>query len=243
VSEQPRLTVEGLSAGYDGAVVLHEASLVVGPGEFVTLLGGNGAGKTTLLRAVTGLVRPRRGAIRLEGRRIDGLPPYRIAALGVAAVPEGRRLFGELSVRENLLLGAYQPAARERADETLAIVERLFAVLRERRAQPAASLSGGEQQMVAIGRGLMARPRLLVLDDPFLGLTGSVVAEVDGVLRRLVRNEGLTVLAAGQHVRRLLRLADRAYLLESGRIVLEGRGEALAVHPRVQRTLLEWPAR
>jgi branched-chain amino acid transport system ATP-binding protein len=235
--------VEGVSAGYDGAVVLHEASLVVAVGEFVTLVGGNGAGKTTLLRAVTGLVPVRAGAIRLDGRRIDGLRPYHIAALGVATVPEGRRLFGELSVRDNLLLGAYQPAARREAAATLAVVERLFPVLRDRRDQPAASLSGGEQQMAAIGRALMARPRLLVLDDPFLGLAGSVVAEVDAVLRRLVDDEGLTMLAAGQHVRRLLRLADRGYLLEEGRVVLDGRAEALSAHPRVRSGLLEWTER
>jgi branched-chain amino acid transport system ATP-binding protein len=240
MSELPLLGVEGVSAGYDGAVVLREVSLAVHPGEFVTLLGENGAGKTTLLRAITGLVAVRAGTIRLDGRRLDGLRPYRIASRGVAAVPEGRRLFGDLTVRENLELGAYLEAARREAAATLDFVERLFPVLRERRDRPAAELSGGEQQMAALGRALMARPRLLVLDDPFLGLAGPVIADVSAALREVIAARRVAILAAGQHVRRLLRLADRVYLLGEGRIVLEGRGDELLRNPHVRRTLLEW---
>ena len=155
----PLLRVEGVSAGYDGALVLREVSLQVPRGAFVALVGPSGAGKTTLLRAMAGLLPIRRGAIRLDGARLDGLPPYRIAALGVTAVPEGRRLFDELSVRENLLMGAYLPAARRRTPETLALVEALFPLLGERRDAPAGTLSSGEQQMVALARGFMARPR------------------------------------------------------------------------------------
>jgi branched-chain amino acid transport system ATP-binding protein len=235
-----RLEVAGVSVGYGGAVVLREVSLTARPGEFVALIGPNGAGKTTLLRAIVGLVPTGAGVIRLDGTRLGGLPPYRIAALGVSAIPEGRRLFGDLTVRENLELGAYPPAARRHAPATLARVEQLFPLLRERRARPAAELSGGEQQMAAIGRALMARPRLLLLDDPFLGLAGPVIARVSEALRELTATAGLTILAAGQHVRRLLALADRAYLLDVGRVVVEGTGRALLEDASVRRSLLEW---
>jgi branched-chain amino acid transport system ATP-binding protein len=205
----------------------------------VALIGPNGAGKTTLLRAVTGRLPHQAGAIRLDGVPLGGLPPYRIAALGVATIPEGRRLFDELTVAENLDLGAYLPAARREAAATRAHLEALFPVLRERRDQPAGLLSGGEQQMVALARGLMARPRLLVLDDPFLGLGRAVIAGVCAALRALTADRGLGVLAAGQHVRRLLRLADRAYLLDEGRVVVEGPAAALRGDARVRQTLLE----
>lgn len=238
----PLLRVEGVSAGYDGALVLREVSLEVPRGAFVALVGPSGAGKTTLLRAMAGLLPIRRGAIRLDGARLDGLPPYRIAALGVTAVPEGRRLFDELSVRENLLMGAYLPAARRRAPETLALVEALFPLLGERRDAPAGTLSSGEQQMVALARGFMARPRCLLLDDPFLGLASPVVGRVAAALRELAEVRGVTILAAGQHVRRLLGLARRAYLLDEGHVLVQGSGADLLADPRVRRTLLE-PAR
>lgn len=235
----PLLRVEGVSAGYDGALVLREVTLEVRRGEFVALVGPSGAGKTTLLRAITGLLPVRRGEIRLDGTRIDGLPPYRIAALGVATIPEGRRLFDELSVRENLLLGAHLPPARRHAAETLALVERLFPRLADRRDAPAAVLSGGEQQMVALARALMARPRLLVLDDPFLGLARPLVGSFCRALAELTANGGITILAAGQHVRRLLRLAHRAYFLDEGRVAAVGSGAALLADPTVRRALLE----
>jgi branched-chain amino acid transport system ATP-binding protein len=237
----PLLEVESVTAGYGETVVVRDVTLAAGPGEIVALLGPNGAGKTTLLRAIAGLVPLRDGRIRLAGGRLDGLRPYRIARLGVATIPEGRHLFGELSVRENLALGAWPPPARAAEAETLSRVERLFPILAERRDRPAALLSGGEQQMAAIGRGLMARPRLLLLDDPFLGLARPVVAAVAGVLREMAR-EGLALVAAGQHVRRLLALADRAYLLDQGRVLAEGSAAELAGHAEVRRRLLEWPA-
>jgi branched-chain amino acid transport system ATP-binding protein len=235
----PLLQIEGVEAGYGEALVLRGVSLEVGAGEVVALLGPNGAGKTTLLRAVTGRLPLRAGAIRLSGVSLAGLPPYRIAALGVATIPEGRRLFDELTVAENLDLGAYLPAARREAAATRARLEALFPVLRERRHQPAGLLSGGEQQMVALARGLMARPRLLVLDDPFLGLARAVIAAVCAALRALAADDQLGILAAGQHVRRLLGLADRAYLLDEGRVVVNGPAAALRDDARVRRTLLE----
>jgi ABC-type branched-subunit amino acid transport system ATPase component len=194
---EPLLSVEGVTAGYGEAVIVRDVALAARPGEIVALLGPNGAGKTTLLRAIAGLVPLRAGAIRLAGARLDGLPPYRIAGLGVATVPEGRRLFPDLSVRENLELGAWPAAARGAA--------------------------------------------ALLLDDPFLGLARPVVAAVGRVLRELAR-EGLTLLAAGQHVRRLLGLADRAYLLDQGRVLVEGPAAELAVHPELRRRLLPWSA-
>jgi branched-chain amino acid transport system ATP-binding protein len=233
------LRIEDVEAGYGEALVLRGVSLEVRGGETVALLGPNGAGKTTLLRALTGRLPLRSGAIHLDGVSLDGLPPYRVAALGVATIPEGRRLFDELTVAENLDLGAYLPAARRDAAVTRARLEALFPVLRERRDQPAGLLSGGEQQMVALARGLMARPRLLVLDDPFLGLARAVISAVSAALRALTAEEGLGILAAGQHVRRLLGLADRAYLLDEGRVVVEGPAAALREDPRVRRTLLE----
>ncbi len=235
----PVLTVEAASAGYGGALVLREVSLEVRAAEFVALVGGNGAGKTTLLRAVTGRLPLRGGAIRLGGVRIDGLAPYRIAALGVATIPEGRGLFEELTVGENLELGAYLSAARREAAVTRALCEELFPLVRDKRDQRAGALSGGEQQMVALARGLMARPRLLLLDDPFLGLARAVIARFCAVLRELTGARGVAILAAGQHVRRLLALADRAYFLQQGRVLAEGPGPVLLQDPELRRTLLE----
>jgi branched-chain amino acid transport system ATP-binding protein len=233
------LEVDGVSAGYGETVILHDVSLAVGPGELVALLGSSGAGKTTLLRAITGLLSIRAGRVRLGAARLDGLPPHRIAALGVAAMPEGRRLFDELTVAENLLIGAYLPAARRRAPEARALVERLFPVLATRREAMAAHLSAGEQQMVALGRALMASPRCLVLDDPFLGLASALRVRLAPVLRALTDRHGLAILAAGQHVRTLLRVAHRGYVLDAGRVLASGPGPALLDDPDVRRTLLD----
>lgn len=234
----PLLVVENVSAGYNHLLVLKGCSLEVREGEFVALVGPNGAGKSTLLRTIAGLLAPRAGAIRLDGERIDGLPPYEIAARGITLIPEGRRLFGPLTVRENLELGAFLHRAEPHREETLRLVFRLFSVLEERQSAQAGVLSGGEQQMLALGRGLMTRPRLLCLDDPFLGLARQVIRRFCEALRSLAA-EGVAILAAGQHVKGLLRLAHRAYLLDHGQVVRAGSGAELFRDERLRRTLLD----
>jgi len=238
VSAPLLLTVRDVHAGYDDLTVLRGLSLEVRAGEFVALVGPNGAGKSTLLKALAGLLPVTSGEINLDGERIDGLPPYAIAARGLTLIPEGRRLFGPLSVRENLELGAFLPKAHARREETLRTILRLFPILQDKHSAPARLLSGGEQQMLALARGLMARPRLLCLDDPFLGLARSVTDRFCQAVHAIT-SEGITILAAGQHVRRLLRLATRAYLLEAGQVALTGPGPALLEDPRLSQTLME----
>jgi len=235
---EPLLVVDNVHAGYGDLLVLRGCSLEVREGEFVALVGPNGSGKSTLLRTITGLLTPQTGTIRFEGERIDGLPPYEIAARGIALIPEGRRLFAPLTVRENLELGAFLPRAHPHQEETLRRVFRIFPVLEEKQSARAGVLSGGEQQMLALARGLMARPRLLCLDDPFLGLARQVITRFCQAIRSLTV-EGITILAAGQHVRRLLRLAHRAYLLDEGQIVRAGSGAELFEDERLRRTLIE----
>jgi branched-chain amino acid transport system ATP-binding protein len=211
------LTVDAIDAGYGRVQVLKGVSLAVAPGELVTIVGPNGSGKTTLLRAIVGLVPLRGGAIQFMGAAVGGLATEAIVRRGLALVPEGRDLFTPLTVRENLLLGAFAvrgAARRERASDLERVLE-LFPALRPRLAQPAGTLSGGEQQMLAIGRALMARPRLLLLDEPSVGLAPLVIREIFRTLERL-RAGGLTILLVEQNARAALRVADRAYALEPG---------------------------
>ena len=232
------LEVDGLEAAYGaGAVALAGASLTVGAGELVALLGPNGAGKTTLVRCIAGLVRPRRGTLRWQGRPLTGVPPHAIVELGIAVVPEGRRLFGGLTVEENLALGAFTPRARAGACARLEAVYALFPVLRERRRQLARTLSGGQQQMVALGRALMADPRLLVLDEPSLGLAPRVVEAIFETLVAINR-QGVAVLLVEQNVHLALAVAHRACILEAGRVAREGPARALADDPEVRRAYL-----
>jgi branched-chain amino acid transport system ATP-binding protein len=231
------LEVQHVDVSYGRASVLHDVSLSVERGEIVVLLGPNGAGKTTTLRAISGMLAPRAGTIDFEGRRLNGLPPNRVAELGLLHVPEGRQLFGDLSVVDNLLMGAYAPPARARRDESLEQCLTLFPVLRGRRRQTAASLSGGEQQMVAVGRALMARPRMLLLDEPSLGLAPQLVATIFDVICK-VNAEGVSVLLVEQNVRHSLRVAHRAYVLEGGRVVRHGTAAQLAADPMVRRSYL-----
>ncbi len=232
------LQVEGLSVAYGDFQVLWDVSLEVGAGEIVALLGPNGAGKSTLLNSVSGLVPARHGRIALDGRRIDTLPAHQRVSLGLAHVLERRRLFPHLTVRQNLLLGGYHPDARPHRAESLRWVEALFPRLRERQDQLAHTLSGGEQQMVAIGRGLMARPRVLLIDEPTLGLAPLVVSAILDVLRRINREREITVLFIEQNVELALSVAQRGYILESGRVLLEGTADALLASGEVRRVFL-----
>jgi len=232
------LEVEGLDVAYGDFQVLWQASIRVGEGEIVAVLGPNGAGKSTLMNAVSGLLAPRAGRITFQGKRIDGLPAHRTAGEGLAHVLERRRLFPFLTVLDNVLLGAHNPAARTRRDETLARVERLFPVVAERRRQLAHTLSGGEQQMVAIARGLMARPRLLMIDEPFLGLAPVIVQQMGSLIRRIRDEEGVGILFIEQNVELALGLADRGYILESGRTILTGPSAELLQSEEVKRIFL-----
>jgi branched-chain amino acid transport system ATP-binding protein len=232
------LRVEGLSVAYGDFQVLWDVSLEVGAGEIVALLGPNGAGKSTLLNSVSGLVPAQAGRIEVDGRRVDGLPAHARVACGLAHVLERRRLFPHLTVRQNLLLGAYHPAAKPHRAESLAAVEGLFPRLRERHQQLARTLSGGEQQMVAIARGLMSRPRLLLVDEPTLGLAPRVVADILEVLRRINREQGVTVVFIEQNVELALSIAHRGYVLESGRLLLGGAADTLRTSAEVRRIFL-----
>jgi branched-chain amino acid transport system ATP-binding protein len=228
------LRVEDVEIAYGDLVAVRRVSLEVRAGEAVALIGGNGAGKTTTLRAISGLLRPRRGAIELDGRRVDGLPPSRVVAQGIAHVPEGRQLFPTMTVRENLELGAATREARARRARTLDMVLALFPVLAARAGQAAGTLSGGEQQMCAIGRGLMACPRLLMLDEPSLGLSPVMTTLIFETLAA-VNRDGTTLLIVEQNVPRALGLSQRGYVLENGAIALEGTREGLFANPHVKR--------
>jgi branched-chain amino acid transport system ATP-binding protein len=230
----PLLSIEGLKSGYGHVPVLHGIDLHVDAGEVVTLVGANGSGKSTLLKTVVGLVKARSGSVRFDGRDITRTSPEAAVRSGIALVPEGRMLFGPLTVDENLRLGAFSVKAGAEGTATdLEHVFHLFPVLRERLAQPAATLSGGEQQMLAVGRALMSRPRLLLLDEPSLGLAPKVIAEIFGTLDRL-RAEGLTVLLVEQDVKVALRHADRGYVMRTGRIALEGSSAALLADDHIR---------
>jgi branched-chain amino acid transport system ATP-binding protein len=231
------LTVAGLSAEYGSFRALFDISLEVVAGEAVAVLGPNGAGKTTLMRVISGMLPARSGTLTFEGQSLVGLKAPRIVASGIAHVPENRRLFARLSVEENLRMGAFLPAARAAFAERLAWVFELFPRLQERRTQLAGTLSGGEQQMVAIGRALMSKPRLLLLDEPSAGLAPLVVEQVFDLVRR-IRREGFTVLIVEQNVQQALELVDRAYLLEAGHITLEGSADALRANDVVRKSYL-----
>ena len=228
------LELAGVTAGYGAFTALWEVALRVDSGEAVAVVGPNGAGKTTLLRVISGLIAPRQGRIAFEGAELAGHPAYDVVAHGIAHVPEGRRLFPQLTVAENLKMGAFLPSARSRFGESLERVYALFPVLAERQTQRAGSLSGGEQQMLAVGRALMSRPKLILLDEPSMGLAPVMVLRLFDLIRR-VREEGYTILVVEQNVRQVLKLVDRAYLLEVGRIKMEGRAADLAEQDFVRK--------
>jgi branched-chain amino acid transport system ATP-binding protein len=231
------LRLEGIDAFYDDLQALAGVSFEVREKEIVALVGANAAGKSTTLRVISGLVSPRRGRVLLNDQDLTSVPAHERVDRGIVQVPEGRRLFPFMTVAENLLLGAHADRARGERDRTLAHVYELFPVLGERRAQLAGSLSGGEQQMCAIGRALMARPRLLMLDEPTLGLAPVLVAKIFETVRG-INGQGVTVLLVEQNVRQALTLAHRACVLESGRLVLEGQARELLGDERLKRAYL-----
>jgi branched-chain amino acid transport system ATP-binding protein len=233
----PILRIEALEVVYGDFQVLWGVSLEVRAGEVVCLLGPNGAGKSTIMNATTALVPRRAGRVVFKGEDLAGVPTHAIVARGLGHVLERRRLFPTLTVRQNLLLGGYNPAARAHRAASLAWVEGLFPLLAERRDQLAGTLSGGQQQMVAIARGLMARPRLLMIDEPFLGLSPKVVDEILAIVERINR-EGVAVLFTEQNVQLALSVSNRGYLLESGRIVLQGSGRDMLEHETVRHVYL-----
>ncbi len=227
------LEVRDLDVAHGEVMALRRVVLAVAEGESVAVIGANGAGKSTLLRTISGLLRPRGGAIAFDGVRVDHLPPYDVAALGIAHVPEGRRVLPEMTVEENLELGAFLPRPKARRKETLAWVYEVFPRLAERRRQQAGTLSGGEQQMLAIGRGLMLRPRLLMLDEPSLGLAPLIVEATFEKIAE-IRKGGIGILLVEQNVQRALGLADRGYVLEGGQVVLQGPSQTLLEDPHVK---------
>ena len=231
------LHVEGLKVCYGQVTALWDVGFDVEEGETVALVGANGAGKTTTLKAISGLLKPESGTVRLDGDPLESRSTMEIVERGVIHVPEGRKLFPEMTVRDNLLLGGFHVSARSRQAERLEKVFVIFRRLRERQSQMAGTLSGGEQQMVAIGRGLMAGPRILMLDEPSLGLAPALVEEMFGVVEEINR-QGVTVLLVEQNTEHALRIAHRGFVLESGRVVLRGTGAELLENQRVREAYL-----
>jgi branched-chain amino acid transport system ATP-binding protein len=231
------LEIKNIDVFYGDVQVVWDISFDVKQGEVVALIGANGAGKSTTLKTISGLVRPEKGEIIFEGKTVHDVKPYNLIELGIAHVPEGRRLFSDMTVEENLDMGSLKGDAKDKRVETKEMVFELFPRLKERRKQHAGTLSGGEQQMVAIGRGLMSRPRLLMFDEPSLGLAPILVREVFRVIES-IRSEGTTVLIVEQNVKQTLSVADRAYVLENGKIVITGTGESLLGDEHVKMAYL-----
>lgn len=231
------LEVDGVSASYGNVQILWNVSLNVKEGEIVTILGPNGAGKTTLVKTILGLLRPNSGSIKFFDRRIDKLPTYEIVDVGIVLVPEGREIFPKMTVYENLLLGAYGKEAEKNKDQSLETIFQIFPVLKERRKQLAQTLSGGEQQMLAIARGLMSKPKLLIMDEPSLGLAPMLVQKIFNSMRE-INERGVTILLVEQNVHRALEIADRGYLLESGKMVLSGDWNELLANEHVKKAYL-----
>jgi len=232
------LELDGVNTYYGSIQALHGISLSVDEGEIITLIGGNGAGKTTTLMSISGIVPPRSGSIRFLGRRIHGLAPDKIVALGICQVPEGRHIFPHLTVMENLDIGAYLRKDRAGVRRDLEYVFELFPILAERRGQEGGTLSGGEQQMLAISRALMARPRLLLLDEPSLGLAPLVIRKIFDIIRKINSEHNTTIFLVEQNANLALRVAHRGYVMENGRIVMADRAEALLGNEEVRHAYL-----
>lgn len=237
VNQSIMLQIEDIHVSYGGIRALKGVSIEVGEKEIVSLLGSNGAGKSTTIRAISGLVSAQSGDIRFEGKSIRGLAPHKIQRLGLVHIPEGRKVFANLTIRENLMMGAYYIREKSRLSKLFDGVYEMFPVLESRSQQLAGTLSGGEQQMLAIGRALMSQPRLLMMDEPSLGLAPLVVADVFRIIEK-IKNEGVTVFLIEQNANAALRIADYAFLLENGVISLEGPGYELLIDPKVKQAYL-----
>ena len=231
------LEVKNIDVFYGRVQALWGVSFKIKKGEIVALVGANGAGKTTLLNTIFGLVRPASGTVQFQGRRIEGLVPHNIGTLGLSYVPEGGRLFTEMTVRENLEMGSYSYEAWKERGATVNQVYEMFPILKDRQGQLAGTLSGGERQMLAIGRGLMSRPKLCIFDEPSYGLAPLLVTEIFRIIQGL-RDQGIAILMIEQNVQQTLEIADRAYLLENGRVVLEGAGEKFLKNKHVKKAYL-----
>ncbi|WP_462267560.1 ABC transporter ATP-binding protein [Desulfobacter sp.] len=231
------LEVNNIDAGYGDVQVIFDLSMHIEEGEVVSIIGGNGAGKSTLLRTISGLMKPSSGQIYFKGRSMHTLPPEEIVNRGIVHVPEGRRLFSLMTIKDNLIVGAYNKEADKYKEQTLAQVYEMLPRLKERENQTALTMSGGEQQMVAIGRGLMARPKILMLDEPSLGLAPVLINSIFETIRKIA-DQGTTVLLVEQDVNHSLRLSDRGYVLEHGRIALEGRADELLGNPHIKEAYL-----
>ncbi len=232
------LRVERIKVSYDEVPALHEVSFKVEKGQIVSIVGANGAGKSTILKAVSSVLRPEAGAIYFEERRTDPVPPHEVVNLGIAHVPEGRRLFARLTVMQNLTLGAYTRKSEEHRQSTLKMIFGLFPVLAQRRDQRAGTLSGGEQQMLAIARGLMSKPKLLMLDEPSMGIMPKLITEIFEMIQQVNRQEGLTILLVEQNVQEALELAHYAYILQTGRMVMEGKPADLLQTDMIKKAYL-----
>jgi branched-chain amino acid transport system ATP-binding protein len=231
------LEVKKISVSYLGVPVIREVSFQVEEGQMVSIVGSNGAGKSTILKTISGLLRPLSGEIIFRGKRIDTLPPYDITSAGISHIPEGRKIFGKLSVLDNLLVGAHTRDSKAEVQQSLEELFSLFSILKERKDQRGETLSGGEQQMLAIARGLMSKPKLMMLDEPSLGLMPSLSVKVIEVLKR-ISSQGTTILLVEQKVKDALELADRAYVLQTGRIIQEGTGADLLKSDNIRKAYL-----
>jgi branched-chain amino acid transport system ATP-binding protein len=232
------LHVERIKVSYDGVPALHEVSFRVEPGQIVSIVGANGAGKSTILKSISSLLRLDQGSISFEDRRIDQIPPHQVVDRGIAHVPEGRRLFARLTVNQNLTLGAYTRKSPQHREATLKTIFKLFPVLEERQQQRAGTLSGGEQQMLAIARGLMSKPKLLLLDEPSMGIMPKLITEIFEMIQRLNREEKLTILLVEQNVQEALEVAHYAYVLQTGRIMMEGKPAELLETDMIKKAYL-----
>ena len=237
------LSVEGVSSGYGRTLAIHDVDVKVENGEVVVLIGANGAGKSTLLKTISGVLRPQKGCILFRGRKIEGKRPHSIVKMGIVQIPEGRRILSRMTVMENLEMGAYVRSDKDGIKEDLERVFERFPRLKERLSQNAGTLSGGEQQMLAIGRGLMARPQLLLMDEPSLGLAPVIVESIFDTIHDLRKKDGYTILLAEQNANRALDVADRGYVLETGRVVLEGESKVLRDNEEVRKAYLGKAAR